>query len=256
MAQTRAEQGSTQAKAGPAISLPLWSPQAQVLPAQLQPPAWGTQLGLEARPSPASTPGRKGRMGVEAEGELVGGHWRLRGCTSHQVGQASGLAGLLWTRVRGLASLEPGALQGQPLHLLLVLLYGILDPGVHHGLGEHPVLGGIRHGLQGRGQQPAQGHSLCTGPSGLPKAPVWPRPHVQGALHVPALPLSSPGQGAPGRPTSPSRQSRRRAPGRLWAHRWTLSGLLWPGCPSCTPYPEDSMGVQPGGSGQRCRHCT
>ena len=35
----------------------------------------------------------------------------------------------------------------QPLHLLPVLLDGILNPGVHHGLSEDPVLRGICHGL-------------------------------------------------------------------------------------------------------------
>lgn len=49
-----------------------------------------------------------------------------------------------------LAALRPGSFRLHPLHLLPVLLDGVLDPGVHHGLSEDPVLGGICHGLAGR----------------------------------------------------------------------------------------------------------
>ena len=51
---------------------------------------------------------------------------------------------------QGLAAIRPSSLRLQPLHLLLVLLDGVPDPGVHHGLGEDSVLRGIRHGLAGR----------------------------------------------------------------------------------------------------------
>lgn len=67
----------------------------------------------------------------------------------------------LCTWGRGLAALGPGSLGLQPLHLLLVLLDGVLDPGIHHGLGEDPVLRGVRHGLAGRASTEAgQGPEL------------------------------------------------------------------------------------------------
>lgn len=89
--------------------------------------------------------------------------------------QASSLR--LCPRERGLAALGPGALGLQPLHLLPVLLDGVLDPGVHHGLGEDPVLGGIRHGL-------AEKESTEAGQG--PELPAW------GKVSQPQAPGHSP----------------------------------------------------------------
>lgn len=71
----------------------------------------------------------------------------------------------------GLASIWPGSLSLQPLHLLLVLLDGVLDPGVHHGLGEDPVLRGIGHGLEGEAALRQGTQRGCLRGEGVPDPP-------------------------------------------------------------------------------------
>lgn len=86
--------------------------------------------------------GKRGCLGAGAS------FWRHHMASVPQVSRPSSLGPC--TREQGLAALKPSSLSLQPLHLLLVLLDGILDPGIHHGLGEDPVLRGVCHGLVGK----------------------------------------------------------------------------------------------------------